>query len=44
MNRFSTDRRFDRIFTEEMFEHMRNWDPLLRRINRSDQADLWFQR
>ena len=33
MNVFDTDRRFDRVVSVEMFEHMRNWSELLRRIN-----------
>ncbi|MEP7352228.1 MAG: DUF1295 domain-containing protein, partial [Acidobacteriota bacterium] len=33
MNDFSTDRRFDRIVSVEMFEHMRNYRELLRRIS-----------
>jgi cyclopropane-fatty-acyl-phospholipid synthase len=33
MNHFSTDHRYDRIVSVEMFEHMRNWDSLLARIN-----------
>lgn len=33
MNQFSTDRRFDRIISVEMFEHMRNWQALLSRIS-----------
>ena len=33
MNRFDTDRRFDRILSVEMFEHMRNWERLLDRIS-----------
>ena len=33
MNRFDTDRRFDRIISVEMFEHMRNWERLLERIS-----------
>lgn len=33
MNHFSTDRRFDRIVSVEMFEHMRNWASLLARID-----------
>ncbi len=33
MNGFATDRRFDRVVSVEMFEHMRNWAELLRRIN-----------
>ncbi len=32
MNRFDTDQRFDRIISVEMFEHMRNYRELLRRI------------
>lgn len=32
MSRFDTSRRFDRIVSVEMFEHMRNYDELLRRI------------
>ena len=34
MNRFDTDRRFDRILSVEMFEHMRNWERLLQRLSR----------
>ncbi|MBR9985204.1 MAG: class I SAM-dependent methyltransferase [Desulfosarcina sp.] len=33
MNHFSTDQRFDRIVSVEMFEHMRNWESLLARID-----------
>ncbi len=33
MNRFDTGRRFDRILSVEMFEHMRNWEKLLERIS-----------
>ena len=33
MNHFSTDQRFDRVLSVEMFEHMRNWEALLERIN-----------
>jgi cyclopropane-fatty-acyl-phospholipid synthase len=33
MNHFSTDKRFHRIVSVEMFEHMRNWEKLLQRIN-----------
>ncbi|MCR4414642.1 MAG: class I SAM-dependent methyltransferase, partial [Thermoguttaceae bacterium] len=29
---FSTERRFDRVLSVEMFEHVRNYDELLRRI------------
>jgi len=32
MNDFSTDSRFDRVVSVEMFEHMRNYQELLRRI------------
>jgi len=32
MNDFDTDRRFDRVVSVEMFEHMRNYGELLRRI------------
>jgi cyclopropane-fatty-acyl-phospholipid synthase len=32
MNEFTTDRRFDRIVSVEMFEHMRNYPELMRRI------------
>jgi cyclopropane-fatty-acyl-phospholipid synthase len=32
MNGFDTSRRFDRILSVEMFEHMRNWPGLLGRI------------
>jgi cyclopropane-fatty-acyl-phospholipid synthase len=32
MNEFSTDRQFDRVVSVEMFEHMRNYAELLRRI------------
>jgi cyclopropane-fatty-acyl-phospholipid synthase len=32
MNRFDTNRKFDRIVSLEMFEHMRNYTELLRRI------------
>jgi cyclopropane-fatty-acyl-phospholipid synthase len=32
MNQFTTDRRFDRVVSVEMFEHMRNWPELLRRV------------
>ncbi len=33
MNDFSTDEKFDRIISIEMFEHMRNYDELLKRID-----------
>lgn len=32
MNRFSSPIRFDRVVSVEMFEHMRNWPELLRRV------------
>jgi cyclopropane-fatty-acyl-phospholipid synthase len=33
MNRFDMERRFDRVLSVEMFEHMRNWEMLLERIS-----------
>ena len=33
MNDFDTAERFDRVISVEMFEHMRNWRELLRRIH-----------
>jgi cyclopropane-fatty-acyl-phospholipid synthase len=33
MNDFSIDQKFDRVVSVEMFEHMRNWPRLLKRIN-----------
>ncbi len=33
MNDFDTGHRFDRVVSVEMFEHMRNWPELLRRIH-----------
>jgi cyclopropane-fatty-acyl-phospholipid synthase len=32
MNRFDIDERFDRVVSVEMFEHMRNWPELFRRV------------
>ncbi len=32
MNVFATDRRFDRVVSVEMFEHMSNWQALLARV------------
>jgi cyclopropane-fatty-acyl-phospholipid synthase len=32
MNTFATQRRFDRVVSIEMFEHMHNWHELMRRI------------
>ena len=33
MNEFATERRFDRVVSVEMFEHMRNWRALFARVN-----------
>ncbi|MDF7797871.1 cyclopropane-fatty-acyl-phospholipid synthase [Pontiellaceae bacterium B1224] len=33
MNDFTITHRFDRVVSVEMFEHMRNWHELLRRVN-----------
>ena len=33
MNAFSIDARFDRVVSVEMFEHMTNWQALLRRVH-----------
>lgn len=33
MNEFSTDQRFDRVVSVEMFEHMRNYRELFRRVH-----------
>ena len=33
MNQFATEKRFDRVVSVEMFEHMRNWPLLLERIH-----------
>ncbi len=33
MNRFDTGRRFDRVVSVEMFEHMRNWRALFARVH-----------
>jgi cyclopropane-fatty-acyl-phospholipid synthase len=32
MNQFATERRFDRVLSVEMFEHMRNWEALFVRV------------
>ena len=32
INDFETDRRFDRVLSVEMFEHMRNWRALLKKV------------
>ena len=34
MNAFETERRFDRVVSVEMFEHMRNWRELFARVHR----------
>lgn len=34
MNTFSTDQKFDRVVSVEMFEHMRNWSKILSSIHR----------
>lgn len=34
MNDFETDHEFDRVVSVEMFEHMRNWEQLMRNIHR----------
>jgi cyclopropane-fatty-acyl-phospholipid synthase len=39
VNVFETERRFDRVISIEMFEHMRNWKELLRRISTWVKAD-----
>lgn len=39
MNDFSTDRRFDRVVSVEMFEHMSNWTALLGRVRGWLKAD-----
>ncbi len=33
MNRFDTQDRYDRVVSVEMFEHMRNWPELMRRVH-----------
>lgn len=44
MNVFDTPQRFDRLVTVEMFEHMRNWPALLRRVRTwlRDDAKLFM--
>lgn len=42
MNEFSIDRTFDRIVSVEMFEHMRNYEELFRRISAWLAADGMF--
>jgi cyclopropane-fatty-acyl-phospholipid synthase len=39
MNGFDTQRRFDRVVSVEMFEHMRNYGELLRRISSWSRPD-----
>ena len=39
MEDFSTDRHFDRVLSVEMFEHMRNYEELLRRISTWTKPD-----
>ena len=39
MNEFETERRFDRVVSVEMFEHMRNFGNLLRKIASWTKAD-----
>jgi cyclopropane-fatty-acyl-phospholipid synthase len=39
VNRFEAPGRFDRVVSVEMFEHVRNWPELLRRIHRWLEAD-----
>ncbi len=42
MNDFETDKRFDRIVSVEMFEHMRNYHELFKRISQWLQPDGRF--
>ncbi len=39
MNEFQAERRFDRVVSVEMFEHMRNWEELLTRVSGWMQPD-----
>ena len=39
VNAFETDRRFDRVVSVEMFEHMRNWQALLAKVRGLLRAD-----
>ncbi|MHC4939365.1 MAG: SAM-dependent methyltransferase [Planctomycetota bacterium] len=39
MNEFDIDRKFDRIVSVEMFEHMRNYDELFRRVSKWMKED-----
>jgi len=38
MNHFDTEKRFDRVVSVEMFEHMRNYELLLRKVASLDAA------
>ncbi len=42
MNDFATEKRFDRVLSVEMFEHMRNYGELFRRINEWLEPDGRF--
>jgi len=42
MNEFETDRRFDRIVSVEMFEHLRNWPEMFGRVRRWLKRDGRF--
>lgn len=42
MNAFDVQRRYDRIVSVEMFEHMRNWPELFRRVSNWLQPDGRF--
>jgi cyclopropane-fatty-acyl-phospholipid synthase len=42
MNRFTSTARFDRIVSVEMFEHMRNWQSLFKRVSDWLHADGQF--
>lgn len=39
VNRFETERRFDRVVSVEMFEHLRNWTALLAKVHGLLQED-----
>lgn len=42
MNLFDTERRFDRVISIEMFEHMRNWQALLAKVAGWMKPDALF--
>ena len=42
MNEFDTERRYDRVVSVEMFEHMRNWERLLARVRGWLRDDGYF--